>query len=70
VSAICIPKYLILKIDQLFEFQKYKLSGDTLYNDKKNETGLAIGNVELFSKGDNLFILGSICQWVSVDPFM
>ncbi len=42
------------------EYQKYKLTGDTLYNDKKNEIGLARGNVELFSKEDNVTILGDV----------
>ena len=44
------------------EYKKYKLTGDTLFNDKKNEIGLARGNVELFSKEDNIIILGDIAN--------
>jgi lipopolysaccharide export system protein LptA len=45
------------------EYKKYTLTGDTIYHDKKNEIGLARGNVELFAKEDKTIILGDIGKY-------
>ena len=45
------------------DYQKYTLTGDTIFHDKKNEIGLAHGNVELFAKEDKTLILGDIGKY-------
>ncbi|MES2731508.1 MAG: OstA-like protein [Bacteroidota bacterium] len=45
------------------DYGKYTLSADRLDHDQKNETGYAAGNVESFSKDDNVTVYGDFGRY-------
>jgi lipopolysaccharide export system protein LptA len=45
------------------DYDKYTLTGDSVYYDKKNELGFARSNVELFAKEDSTIIEGDIGRY-------